>query len=56
MLRSERSIVRGLKRVRIYGTMLRRGRARSAVANCLLRAMFSCSRVCIKFSCSALLD
>jgi len=55
MLRSERSVVRELKRVGIYGTMLRRGSARSAAANCLLRAVFSCSRVRIKFSCSNLL-
>ena len=56
MLSIERRVVCPLKRVGMYGTMLKSGRAKRAVANCLLRVEFSCSRVRIKFSCSVMLE
>ena len=52
MLSIESRVVCSLKRVGTSGTMLKSGRARRAVANCLLRVVFSRSRVRIKFSCS----
>jgi len=55
MLSIERRVVCPSKRVGMYGTMLKIGRAKRAVANCLLRVVFSCSRVRIKFSCSVML-
>ena len=55
MLSIERRVVCPSKRIGMYGTMLKSGRAKRAVANCLLRVVFSCSRVRIKFSCSVIL-
>ncbi len=56
MLSIERRVVWRVKRVGMYGTMLKSGRMRRAVANCLLRVVFSCSRFRIKFSCSVIFE
>jgi hypothetical protein len=55
MLSIERRVVRPSNRVGMYGTILKSGRAKRAVPNCLLRVVFSCSSVRIKFSCSVML-
>lgn len=55
MLSIERRVVRPSNRVGMYGTILKSGRAKRAVENCLLRVVFSCSSVRIKFSCSVML-
>ncbi len=52
----ERRVVCPSNRVGMYGIMLKSGRTKRAVANCLLRAVFSCSIVRIRFSCSIMLE